>query len=768
MACASRPTWAAWCHDPTTTGDGAIESIREPSIDLLAALGAEVVDFPRRTDCCGGHMTQISPDTGFELIRRLVDSAQRSGALLMATVCPMCQMNVDAYQGEMNRHFGTHYHMPILFFTQLIGLAFGHASTELGLGSEIVSSRAALAQIGVEVPVEAEAQPGQAPGRANQAAEANEGTADAATTRRGAAAMSARQARPTTDGPAQLSNDDGSTALPDETDPSPAMPTDVDPRVGVYVCHCGSNIAGTVDVAEVRDWAAERLAAWGVVVARDYPFMCSSLGQELIQKDIHELGLTRVVVAACSPHMHERTFRGACEQAGLNPYLCELVSIREQVSWVHTDRVAATQKAKAVVAGGTLRVREQEPLEAMRVPIHPATLVVGGGISGISAALEIADAGFPVHLVERQPSIGGHMAQFDKTFPTLDCSACILTPKMVSAGSHPNITLHTWSEVTDISGHVGAFTAKILHRARYVNTELCTGCGICEEKCPARVVDQVFEAGLGERKGIYRPFPQAVPKYPVLDRDNCVFFEKGTCRACEKLCPTKAIDFDQKDEEVTVEVGNIVLATGFTVFDARRVEQYGYGRYPNVFTSLEFERMSNAAGPTAGQIVLRDGVTEPEGRGHHPLRRQPGPQLQRLLLGHLLHAEPEVRAPDPRAHRRRRSTSATSTCGRRARASTSSTSASRTKARTSSAAASPRSPMPCATLRRPTRTAASSSRWRTRWQASSDASPWTWSSCRWASSRSPTRTTSPDSSASPAARTAGSSSGTPSSTRWPR
>ncbi len=423
--------------------------------------------------------------------------------------------------------------------------------------------------------------------------------------------MSATPARPTTDGPAQLSNDDGSTALPDETDPSPAVPTDVDPRVGVYVCHCGSNIAGTVDVAEVRDWAAERLAAWGVVVARDYPFMCSSLGQELIQKDIHELGLTRVVVAACSPHMHERTFRGACEQAGLNPYLCELVSIREQVSWVHTDRVAATQKAKAVVAGGTLRVREQEPLEAMRVPIHPATLVVGGGISGISAALEIADAGFPVHLVERQPSIGGHMAQFDKTFPTLDCSACILTPKMVSAGSHPNITLHTWSEVTDISGHVGAFTAKILHRARYVNTELCTGCGICEEKCPARVVDQVFEAGLGERKGIYRPFPQAVPKYPVLDRDNCVFFEKGTCRACEKLCPTKAIDFDQKDEEVTVEVGNIVLATGYTVFDARRVEQYGYGRYPNVFTSLEFERLSNAAGPTAGQIVLRDGVTEP-------------------------------------------------------------------------------------------------------------------------------------------------------------
>ncbi|MGZ6260120.1 MAG: NAD(P)-binding protein, partial [Candidatus Limnocylindrales bacterium] len=220
-------------------------------------------------------------------------------------------------------------------------------------------------------------------------------------------------------------------------------------RIGVYVCHCGTNISATVDVEAVRDWAAERLGSHGVVIARDYKFMCASTGQELIEQDIKELGLTRVVVAACSPHMHEKTFRGAAERAGLNPYLCELVSIREQVSWVHTDREAATAKAKAVVAGGVFRVAQDQPLEPYRVPINPATLVVGGGIAGISAALEIADAGFPVHLVEREPSIGGHMAQFDKTFPTLDCAACILTPKMVTAGSHPNITLHTWSEVTD-------------------------------------------------------------------------------------------------------------------------------------------------------------------------------------------------------------------------------------------------------------------------------------------------------------------------------
>jgi heterodisulfide reductase subunit A len=364
-------------------------------------------------------------------------------------------------------------------------------------------------------------------------------------------------------------------------------------------------------VADVRDWAAERLADNGVVVARDYPFMCSSPGQELIQDDIRELGLERVVVAACSPHMHEKTFRGACQEAGLNPYLCELVSIREQVSWVHTDRAAATAKAKAVVAGGVLRVGEQVPLEPLRVPINEATLVVGGGIAGISAALEIADAGFPVHLVERQPSIGGHMAQFDKTFPTLDCAACILTPKMVTAGAHPNITLHTWSEVSDVSGYVGNFTVKVLHRPRYVDTDLCTGCGICQEKCPAVVVDPAYEAGIGYRKAIYRPFPQAVPKYPVLDPAACIYFERGTCRACEKLCPTKAIRLDQQPEEVTLQVGNIVIATGFEPFDARRVEQYGYGRLANVFTSLEFERMSNASGPTSGHIVLRDGVTQP-------------------------------------------------------------------------------------------------------------------------------------------------------------
>jgi heterodisulfide reductase subunit A2 len=386
-------------------------------------------------------------------------------------------------------------------------------------------------------------------------------------------------------------------------------------RIGVYVCHCGSNIAGIVDVEEVAKWAGENLKDDGVVISRDYKFMCSSLGQELIEKDIKEEGLTRVVVAACSPHLHEATFRTACQNAGMNPYLCEMVSIREQVSWVHTDKKAATEKSKAMIAGGVERVFYNEPLEPLHVPIHPATLVVGGGIAGIQSALEIADAGYPVYLVEREPSIGGHMSQFDKTFPTLDCSACILTPRMVQAGNHPNITLLTWSEVTNVEGYVGNFTVTIRKKARFIDEDACTGCGICQEKCPKKVIDDIYEAGLGYRKAVYTPFPQAVPKYPVIDKENCIYFEKGTCRACEKFCPTNAIDFEQEDKILTVEIGNIILATGYDLFDPRRISQYGYGRLANVFSSLEFERLTNAAGPTNGEIVLRDGKTKPTSVG---------------------------------------------------------------------------------------------------------------------------------------------------------
>jgi heterodisulfide reductase subunit A len=381
-------------------------------------------------------------------------------------------------------------------------------------------------------------------------------------------------------------------------------------KVGVYVCHCGSNIAGMVDVEEVAKWAGENLP--DVAVSRDYKFMCSSLGQAMIEEDIKKENLTRVVVAACSPHLHEKTFRRACQNAGMNPYLFDMANVREHVSWVAKDKAFATEKVKSLVAAAVGRVKNQQPLEPMFVSVNKATLVVGGGIAGLQATLELADAGYPVYLVEREPSIGGHMAQFDKTFPTLDCSACILTPKMSEAGQHPNVTLLTYSELEEVSGSVGSFKVKIRKKARSVVYDKCTGCGVCIEKCPRKVVDEVFEAGMGNRKAIYTPFPQAVPRVPVIDRDSCIWFERQKCRVCEKICPTGAIDFEQKEEIIEVEVGNIIIATGWKMFDCKRIPQYGYGRLANVYTSLEFERLCNAAGPTGGKIVLRDGKTEPK------------------------------------------------------------------------------------------------------------------------------------------------------------
>ena len=381
----------------------------------------------------------------------------------------------------------------------------------------------------------------------------------------------------------------------------------MEPKIGVYICHCGSNIAGTVDTEAVARFAR---GLEGVVVARDYKFMCSDPGQELIKKDIKELGLNRVVVASCSPTMHEPTFRRACQEAGVNPYLFEMANIREQASWVTEDKEAATEKAKALVSAAVRRVFYHQPLETKEVPVNPNTLVVGGGIAGIQAALKIADAEHQVYLVERTPSIGGHMAQLDKTFPTLDCSACILTPKMTQVGSHPFIKMLTYSEIEEVSGYIGNFKVKIRKKARYVNEELCTGCGVCQEKCPWKV-DSEFEAGLGKRKAIYTPFPQAVPNTPVIDREHCAYFQSGKCRACEKFCEAKAIDFEQEDELIEVEVGSIILATGFHLFDPTPIYAYGYKRLDNVITSLEFERLVNSAGPTEGSIVLKDG-SEPK------------------------------------------------------------------------------------------------------------------------------------------------------------
>ena len=379
------------------------------------------------------------------------------------------------------------------------------------------------------------------------------------------------------------------------------------PRIGVYICHCGANIADTVDVEAVTEFAQ---GLDSVVVARNYRFMCSEPGQNVIKEDIENLQLDRVVVAACSPQMHEPTFRRVCEEAGVNRYLFQMANIREQCSWVTHDKEQATKKAKALVAAAVRRVALQEPLEVRKAPVTPAALVVGGGIAGIQAALDIAEAGHKVYLVEREPSIGGHMMQLDKTFPTLDCSACILTPRMAQVRSHPSIELMTYSEVVEVSGYVGNFKVKIRRKPRYVDESKCTGCGVCSEKCPW-TADSEFDMGLGKRKAIYTPFPQAVPNVPVIDTERCVYFRKGTCRACEKFCEAKAIDFEQTEKVVEVEVGAIIVATGYDSFDPTPIYQYGYKRLDNVITGLEFERLCNASGPTGGRIVLSGG-REPE------------------------------------------------------------------------------------------------------------------------------------------------------------
>jgi heterodisulfide reductase subunit A len=380
------------------------------------------------------------------------------------------------------------------------------------------------------------------------------------------------------------------------------------PRVGVYVCHCGTNIAATVDVKRLTEYAA-RLP--NVTIARDYKYMCSDPGQELIKKDIEEHKLNRIVVAACSPLLHEHTFRGATASGGINPFYFQMVSVREMDSWVHDDKEAATRKAQDLVRAAVQRVVFHEALERRTVPVNPNVLVVGGGIAGIHAALTMANAGKHVYLVEREATIGGHMAQFDKTFPTLDCSACILTPKMTAVRSHPNITLWTYSDIQKVEGYVGNYKVQVRRRPRYIDEELCVGCRECIEACiykEAKVPDE-FNLGLGKRKPIYMSFPQAVPQVVVIDPETCIEFKSGKCKkTCVEACGDRnAINFKQTEEIEEIDVGAIVLATGFKTFDAKRVPFYGYGTYPNVYTALEVERLVNASGPTGGELVMRDG-----------------------------------------------------------------------------------------------------------------------------------------------------------------
>ena len=380
-------------------------------------------------------------------------------------------------------------------------------------------------------------------------------------------------------------------------------------RIGVFVCHCGSNIAGTVDCAKAAESA---LSLPDVVYATDLMYSCAEPGQAAIEKAIHDHNLTGVVVASCSPRMHEPTFRRTVERAGLNRYMFEMANIREHVSWIGKDKEANTNKASELIGMAVMKLRNNRPLFAQRFDITKRVLIIGGGVAGIQAALDCADGGIPVILVEREPTIGGKMAKLDKTFPTVDCSACILGPKMVDVSQHPNITLYAASEVESITGYVGNFEVTIRKKATYVDWTKCTGCGTCTEKCPTKNVPDRFNEEIGLTRAINIPFPQAIPKRASINPDYCRKLTSGKCGVCAKVCPTQAINYEMKDEFVTEKVGSVIAATGYDLMDWKVYSEYGGGRYPDVITSLQYERLLNASGPTGGHILRPSDGKEPK------------------------------------------------------------------------------------------------------------------------------------------------------------
>jgi heterodisulfide reductase subunit A2 len=380
-------------------------------------------------------------------------------------------------------------------------------------------------------------------------------------------------------------------------------------RIGVFVCHCGSNIAGTVDCAKV---AATAMEYPDVVHSEDPMYACSEPGQTAIINAIKEKHLDGVVVASCTPRMHEATFRRAVERAGMNRYMFEMANIREHVSWVGKDKELNTNKASELVLMAVSKVRRNRPLRSKKFDINKRVIVLGGGVAGIQASLDCADGGLDVVLVEKTSSIGGKMAKLDKTFPTVDCSSCILGPKMVDVSQHPNITLHALSEVEEVNGYVGNFEVKIRRKPSYVNWNLCTGCALCMEKCPSKKSHDSFNEGIGTTTAINILFPQAIPKKAAINPESCRKLTSGKCGICASLCPVKAVDFEMKDEIITEKAGAIITATGYDLFDHSKYPEYGAGMYPDVITSMQYERMMSASGPTGGHIKRPSDGKEPK------------------------------------------------------------------------------------------------------------------------------------------------------------
>lgn len=384
-------------------------------------------------------------------------------------------------------------------------------------------------------------------------------------------------------------------------------------RIGVFVCHCGINIAQNVDVEALTTYASQ---INDVVVSKDYKYMCSDVGATLIKEAIKEHNLDGVVIASCSPRMHEHTFREIVNDGGVNPYRLEIVNIREHCSWAHDDRLKATKKAKSLIRSGVAKAKLLEPLQSSSINVNPDAMVIGAGIAGIQASLDLANQGFKVYLIEKEPSIGGRMAQLDKTFPTLDCSSCILTPKMMEVANHQNIELLTYSEVTGIEGSIGNYSVKVKKKPRYVDISKCTGCNDCATACRLKNrIPNEFEMGLGKRGAAYMPFPQAVPLKVLIDDTHCLFLTRGKCGdkpACLDACQQQAIDFDQKEELIDVNVGSIIITTGYDLLNTEKLYEYGYALSDDVITGLELERLISSSGPTKGEILRPSDKQKPK------------------------------------------------------------------------------------------------------------------------------------------------------------
>ncbi len=351
-------------------------------------------------------------------------------------------------------------------------------------------------------------------------------------------------------------------------------------RIGVFVCHCGLNIAANVDVKAVAEYAK---TLPNVVVSEDYVYMCSDPGQDLIKERMKEFELDHVVVASCSPRMHENTFRKVVSEGGINAFLYEQANIRENCSWVHEDREKATEKAKALVAAAVAKASLLKPLEVMEADVEPSALIIGGGITGIQAAIDSANAGYKTYLLERDPSIGGHVAEFCRIFPDMDRAACLLVPKMTEVLTHPNITLLAYSELVDVGGFIGNFDVKIRKKPRYVDPAKCTACGECAKVCPVKTDDG--------KAAIEMPYPFAVPRTYTINPELCLRFQGEDCTKCKDVCPEGAVDFEEKEVEEEIRIGAIVVATGYDEFDASLKPELRYDMYDNVITGVEFEKI---------------------------------------------------------------------------------------------------------------------------------------------------------------------------------